>query len=132
MGHTRRVIDTPLSEQAFTSFATGAAMSGQRPVAGFSIPSLLYLVFEQTANQAHKFSLMTGGQVSVPVTYIVPGSRSRSGMASQDRPVGPRQPRGLDLALEHGDLMAQDQDLRVLCPVKPGEQGGPAEHTEQR
>ncbi len=28
------------------------------------------------------------------------------GQRSQDRPVGPRQPRGPDLPLEHGDLVA--------------------------
>jgi acetoin:2,6-dichlorophenolindophenol oxidoreductase subunit beta len=78
-----RVLDTPLSEQAFTSFATGAALAGLRPVIEFQIPSLLFLVFEQIANQAHKFSLMTGGQTSVPVTYLVPGSGSRSGWAGQ-------------------------------------------------
>src|SRR5215510_12388480 len=78
-----RVLDMPISEQAFTSFATGAAMSGQRPVVEFQIPSLLFLVFEQIANQAHKFSLMTGGQASVPVTYLVPGSGSRTGWAGQ-------------------------------------------------
>lgn len=80
---TDRVIDTPISEQAFTSLATGAALCGQRPVIEFQIPSLLFLVFEQIANQAHKFSLMTGGQVSVPVTYVVPGSGSRVGWAGQ-------------------------------------------------
>ena len=80
---TDRVIDTPISEQAFTSLATGAAVCGQRPVIEFQIPSLLFLVFEQIANQAHKFSLMTGGQVSVPVTYVVPGSGSRAGWAGQ-------------------------------------------------
>ncbi|MFL6145685.1 MAG: alpha-ketoacid dehydrogenase subunit beta [Labedaea sp.] len=78
-----RVLDTPLSEQAFTSFATGAALAGLRPVIEFQIPSLLFLVFEQIANQAHKFSLMTGGQCSVPVTYLVPGSGSRTGWAGQ-------------------------------------------------
>ena len=67
-----RVLDTPLSEQAFTNFATGAALAGMRPVIEFQIPSLLFLVFEQIANQAHKFSLMTGGQCKVPVTYVVP------------------------------------------------------------
>ena len=41
----------------------------------------------------------------------------------QDRPVGPRQPRSLDLTLEHSDLMTQDQDLGVLGAVGPGEQG---------
>jgi pyruvate/2-oxoglutarate/acetoin dehydrogenase E1 component len=78
-----RVVDTPLSEQAFTSFATGAAMAGRRPVIEFQIPSLLFLVFEQIANQAHKFSLMTGGQTRIPVTYFVPGSGSRTGWAGQ-------------------------------------------------
>jgi pyruvate/2-oxoglutarate/acetoin dehydrogenase E1 component len=78
-----RVIDTPISEQAFTSLATGAALCGMRPVIEFQIPSLLFLVFEQVANQAHKFSLMTGGQVKVPVTYVVPSSGSREGWAGQ-------------------------------------------------
>jgi pyruvate dehydrogenase E1 component beta subunit len=78
-----RVLDTPLSEQAFTNFATGAALAGMRPVIEFQIPSLLFLVFEQIANQAHKFSLMTGGQCAVPVTYVVPGSGSRTGWAGQ-------------------------------------------------
>ncbi|WP_432942370.1 alpha-ketoacid dehydrogenase subunit beta [Kribbella sp. CA-253562] len=78
-----RVLDTPLSEQAFTNFATGAALAGLRPVIEFQIPSLLFLVFEQIANQAHKFSLMTGGQCQVPVTYVVPGSGSRTGWAGQ-------------------------------------------------
>jgi pyruvate/2-oxoglutarate/acetoin dehydrogenase E1 component len=78
-----RVLDTPISEQAFTSFATGAAMSGSRPVVEFQIPSLLFLVFEQIANQAHKFSLMSGGQISVPATYVLPSSGSRAGWAGQ-------------------------------------------------
>jgi pyruvate/2-oxoglutarate/acetoin dehydrogenase E1 component len=78
-----RIIDAPISEQAFTSMATGAALCGMRPVIEFQIPSLLFLVFEQIANQAHKFSLMTGGQVAVPVTYVVPSSGSRDGWAGQ-------------------------------------------------
>jgi pyruvate dehydrogenase E1 component beta subunit len=78
-----RVIDMPLSEQAFTSFATGLALSGLRPVVEYQIPSLLYLVFEQIVNQAHKFRLMTGGQASVPVTYLIPGSGARLGLAGQ-------------------------------------------------
>ncbi|MFE2722694.1 alpha-ketoacid dehydrogenase subunit beta [Kitasatospora sp. NPDC059327] len=78
-----RIVDTPLSEQAFTSMAIGAALAGRRPVLEFQIPSLLFLVFEQLVNQAHKFSLMTGGQASVPLTCVVPGSGSRDGWAGQ-------------------------------------------------
>jgi acetoin:2,6-dichlorophenolindophenol oxidoreductase subunit beta len=78
-----RVVDMPISEQAFTGVATGAAMSGQRPLIEYQIPALLFLAFEQIANQAHKFSLMTGGQTRVPVTYLVPSSGSRDGWAGQ-------------------------------------------------
>ncbi|MEV7781104.1 transketolase C-terminal domain-containing protein [Kitasatospora sp. NPDC088351] len=78
-----RVVDTPLSEQAFTAMAVGAALAGRRPVLEFQIPSLLFLVFEQLVNQAHKFSLMSGGQASVPLTCLVPGSGSRDGWAGQ-------------------------------------------------
>lgn len=78
-----RVRDTPISEQAFTGFATGAALAGMRPLVEYQIPALLYLAFEQIADQAHKFSLMTGGQARVPVTYLVPSSGSRPGWAGQ-------------------------------------------------
>src|SRR3954454_16585657 len=66
----QRVLETPLSEQGFTNFATGAALAGRRPVVEFQIPFLLMLVFEQIANQANKFSMMSGGQAKVPVTYL--------------------------------------------------------------
>ena len=78
-----RVLDMPISEQMFTGFATGAALAGRRCVVEYQIPSLLYLAFEQIANQAQKLRLMTGGQARVPVTYIVPGSGARLGLAGQ-------------------------------------------------
>jgi pyruvate/2-oxoglutarate/acetoin dehydrogenase E1 component len=78
-----RVLDTPISEQAFTGFATGAALAGRRPVVEYQIPALVYIAFEQIVNQAHTLRLMTGGQVRVPVTYLVPGSGARLGLAGQ-------------------------------------------------
>jgi pyruvate dehydrogenase E1 component beta subunit len=78
-----RVIDTPISEAGFTGFATGAALAGMRPVVEFQVPSLMFLAFEQIVNQAQKFSLMTGGQARVPVTYILAGSGARRGLAGQ-------------------------------------------------
>jgi len=78
-----RVLDAPISEQAFTGFATGAALVGRRPVVEFQIPALLFVAFEQIVNQAQKLRLMTGGQASVPVTYLVPGSGARLGLAGQ-------------------------------------------------
>jgi pyruvate dehydrogenase E1 component beta subunit len=78
-----RVLDTPLSEAAFTGFATGAAMVGMRPVVEYQIPSLVYVAFDQIVNQAQKIRLMTGGQATVPVTYVLPGSGARRGLAGQ-------------------------------------------------
>ncbi len=78
-----RVVEMPLSEQAFTNFATGAAMTGRRPVVEYQIPFLLMLVFEQIANQANKFSLMSGGRTKVPVTYLLPAAGWRVGWGAQ-------------------------------------------------
>jgi len=84
----QRVIETPLSEQGFTGFAFGAALAGLRPVVEFQIPFLLTLVFEQITNQANKFAMMSGGQASVPVTYLLPaaGWRKAWGAQHSDQP----------------------------------------------
>jgi acetoin:2,6-dichlorophenolindophenol oxidoreductase subunit beta len=78
-----RVVETPLSEQAVTNFATGAALAGMRPVVEYQIPFLLLLVLEQIANQANKISVMSGGQASVPVTYLLPAAGWRPGWGGQ-------------------------------------------------
>jgi pyruvate dehydrogenase E1 component beta subunit len=85
-----RVLETPLSEQGFTNFATGAALAGRRPVIEFAIPFLLVLSLEQIANQAAKFAVMSGGQARVPVTYLVSTSGARPGWGGQhsDQPYG--------------------------------------------
>jgi acetoin:2,6-dichlorophenolindophenol oxidoreductase subunit beta len=84
----QRVVETPLSEQGFTDFATGAALAGKRPVVEYQIPFLLLLVIEQIANQANKVSLMSGGQAHVPVTYLLPaaGWRPAWGAQHSDQP----------------------------------------------
>ncbi len=67
---------------------------------------------------------------SAPHGQIAAGQQP--GQRSQDRTVGPGQPRCLYLALEDGGLVAQDEDLSVFGAVGPGEQGEPAEHPEHR
>jgi hypothetical protein len=63
-------------------------------------------------------------QLAELATWQQPGQRGQHG------PVGPGQPGGLDLTLEHGHLVPQDQDLGVPGAVGPGEQGEPAEYPE--
>jgi acetoin:2,6-dichlorophenolindophenol oxidoreductase subunit beta len=79
----QRVLDMPLSEQAFTGFATGASLVGWRPVVEYQIPTLTYIAYDQIVNQAAKLRLMSGGQARVPVTYVIPGSGARRGLAGQ-------------------------------------------------
>jgi pyruvate/2-oxoglutarate/acetoin dehydrogenase E1 component len=78
-----RVWDTPISESAFVGLATGAALAGLRPVVELQIGTLLYVAMEQMANQAQKLRYMMGGQGRIPVTYLLPGSGARPGLAGQ-------------------------------------------------
>jgi len=78
-----RVLDTPISEAGFTGFATGAAMGGMRPVVEYQISELVFVAFDQLVNQAQKLRHMLGGQVKIPVTYIIPCSGGRRGLAGQ-------------------------------------------------
>lgn len=78
-----RIFDTPISEAAFVGMATGGAMAGLRPVVEFQIGTLIYVAMEQMVNQAQKLRYMMGGQGRIPVTYLVPGSGARPGLAGQ-------------------------------------------------
>lgn len=79
-----RVIDTPLSEIALIGAGTGLAISGVRPIVEFQLSEFVFLAFDQIVNQALKLKYMSGGKLSVPVTYVVPSMGSRGGsMAGQ-------------------------------------------------
>ena len=62
-----RVRDTPISEQAITGMAMGAAMTGIRPVAEIMFSDFLACCWDYVANQIPKMRYMTGGQVTVPL-----------------------------------------------------------------
>jgi acetoin:2,6-dichlorophenolindophenol oxidoreductase subunit beta len=64
----RRVLDTPISEQAIIGTAIGAAVQGLRPLAEIMFADFAGVCFDQIANELAKYRYMTGGQVSVPVT----------------------------------------------------------------
>ena len=63
----KRVFDTPLSENALTGVAAGAAIAGMRPVYMHNRPDFLLLAMDQIANHAAKWSYMFGGRVKVPL-----------------------------------------------------------------
>lgn len=67
-----RVRDTPISESAIIGVATGAAITGMRPVAEIMFGDLSALAMDQISNQAAKLSYMFGGQVKVPLVIRMP------------------------------------------------------------
>ncbi len=78
-----RIIDTPISESAFVGMGTGASLLDVRPVIEFQINEFVFFAFDQLVDQAQKMRYMSGGKLSVPVTYLVVGSGAKGGMAGQ-------------------------------------------------
>ena len=70
----RRVVDTPITELAFTCLAVGAAMVGLRPVVEMMTFNFAMLAMDQIVNNAAKVRYMSGGQISVPMVIRGPGS----------------------------------------------------------
>jgi len=76
-----RVFDTPLSENALTGVATGAALAGMRPVYMHNRPDFLLLAMDQIVNQASKWSYMFGGGIHVPIVIWAAVGRGWGGGA---------------------------------------------------
>jgi len=78
-----RIIDTPISEQAFHGCAIGAAMMGLRPILEYQISEFVFFAFEQLVDQAQKFHYISGSKVKVPLTIMVPASGAIGSTAGQ-------------------------------------------------
>jgi pyruvate/2-oxoglutarate/acetoin dehydrogenase E1 component len=79
---SRRIIDTPISEQAITGMGIGSAIMGMRPIIEIMFSDFLMLALEQVANQAAKIHYMFGGKVAVPLVIRAP-SGGGTGAAAQ-------------------------------------------------
>ena len=73
-----RVRNTPISEQALTGMAVGAAANGYRIVLHMMFANFIYTGFDAIANQMAKLRLMTGGQITLPITVIANYGAGRS------------------------------------------------------
>ncbi len=62
-----RVIDSPVSENATTAAAIGAAMAGMRPIVFHPRMDFMLLAVDPIVNQAANWSYLFGGQVNVPL-----------------------------------------------------------------
>jgi pyruvate dehydrogenase E1 component beta subunit len=77
-----RVMDTPLSEPAFTGAGVGAALAGTRPIVEILFVDFTTLIMDQLINQAAKYEFMSGGQGKVPLVVRTQGGAG-NGLAGQ-------------------------------------------------
>ena len=77
-----RVRDTPISEAVIAGVATGAALTGMRPIAEIQFMDFITLSMEQLVLQAAKLRFMLGGKVTVPFVLRTPAGAG-TGAAAQ-------------------------------------------------
>lgn len=68
----KRVIDTPISEPAFTGAGVGAAATGLRPIVEILYSDWITLAMDQLVNMAAKMRYMFGGKVNMPLVVRAP------------------------------------------------------------
>jgi len=100
-----RVIDTPVSENAMTGAAVGAALAGLRPVAVHPRQDFMLYAFDPILNQAANWHYMCGGRANVPV--VIWGIINRGG----------------EQAAQHSQalhaMFAHVPGLKVVMPATP-------------
>jgi pyruvate dehydrogenase E1 component beta subunit len=83
-----RVRNPPVSEEGYAGAAVGAAMTGVRPIVGFSTGSFMYNAWEPVVNEAALMRYMSGGQMSVPIVFhfyvgLRPGAAAQHSQSPQ-------------------------------------------------
>lgn len=105
-----KIIDTPISEAAFSGLAVGAAMMGMRPVVEFMFWSFCYVAFDQIFNNAASIRYMSGGLINVPIVFRGPANG------------------GTNVGATHShtpeNFAANTPGLKVICPATPADAKG--------
>jgi pyruvate/2-oxoglutarate/acetoin dehydrogenase E1 component len=105
-----RVIDTPISELAFTGAAFGAAVKGMRPVVEIMFGDFLGLVVDTLVNQSAKYWYLTNEQASVPlVVRSAVGAGARLGSCHSQIPTS---------------LFMGEPGLTLVAPTTPADAKG--------
>ena len=104
-----RIIDTPISEAAFSGLAVGASMMGMRPVVEFMFWSFCYVAFDQIFNNAANVD-MSGGLINVPIVFRGPANG------------------GTNVGATHfhtpENFAANTPGMKVVCPATPADAKG--------
>ena len=105
----QRVLDTPISEMAFTGMAVGLAIEGYRPVIELMFVDFIGVCLEQVYNAIAKIPYMSGGRVRMPVVIKTAGG-------------------SIGAAAQHSQtlwgLFAHLPGMRVVAPSNPYDSKG--------
>lgn len=102
-GH-ERILNTPISEIAYTGMAIGAAMAGKKAIIDFQFSDFIFCAMDQFVNQAAKMHYMSDGQVNVPVIACLPVGANR---------------RGAQHAQCNESIFMNVPGLKIVCPATP-------------
>lgn len=98
----RRLIDTPISEAAFSGLAIGASALGIRPVVEMMFMSFSYVAIDQLFNNASFCRYMSGGLMNIPIVVRGPANG------------------GTNVGATHShtpeNMVANHPGLKVVCP----------------
>lgn len=106
----RRMVDTPISEQAIVGLGIGAAVAGLRPVVDLMFMDFVLVSMDQIANQAAKLKYMFGGNAELPLTITTNGGAGVSAAAQHSQ--------SLEAMLSHVP------GLKVIMPSTPYDMKG--------
>ena len=81
----KRMVDTPISEQAIIGLGIGAAVVGLRPVVDLMFMDFVMVAMDQIANQAAKLKYMFGGNAKLPMTITTMGGAGLSAGAQHSQ-----------------------------------------------
>ena len=105
-----RVRDCPISEAAIAGAASGAAMTGLRPIVDVTFMDFIVIAMDSIVNQAAKTRYMFGGKGKVPVTFRVAAGN------------------GVGSAAQHSQSLeswfTHIPGLKVVAPGTPGDMKG--------
>ena len=79
---SERVRDTPISENAISGCAVGAALTGMRPIVDVTFMDFIVYMMDNIVNQAAKTRYMYGGKGSVPQLLSTLRASSRGSATS--------------------------------------------------
>ena len=102
---SKRVIDTPISENGFAGLAIGASMNGMRPIVEFMTWNFSLVAIDQIVNNAAKMYNMSGGQLNIPIVF-----RGGTGSAGQ---------LGATHSQDFANWYANCPGLKVIEPSNP-------------